>query len=78
MGHKPWDRAWKRAAKMRERRQWRMEVERDHLDGGWLAQCPDLPGCVSQGETEVEAFRNLADAMSEILSGHVVDPDRDA
>jgi len=25
MGHKPWDRAWKRVEKMRARRQWKRE-----------------------------------------------------
>jgi predicted RNase H-like HicB family nuclease len=33
--------------------------------GGWLAQVPDLPGCMSDGETPEEAVRNLRDAIAE-------------
>jgi predicted RNase H-like HicB family nuclease len=32
--------------------------------GGYLASIPDLPGCVSDGETQEEAIRNVRDAMS--------------
>jgi predicted RNase H-like HicB family nuclease len=42
-------------------------VERDELDGGYVAECLNLPGCVSQGETEDEALENLADAIIEVL-----------
>ena len=31
--------------------------------GGWLAEAPDLPGCISDGETREEAMRNLDDAI---------------
>ncbi|MDR2891851.1 MAG: type II toxin-antitoxin system HicB family antitoxin [Deltaproteobacteria bacterium] len=30
--------------------------------GGWLATFPDLPGCMSDGETPDEALRNAAEA----------------
>lgn len=30
--------------------------------GGWLASFPDLPGCMSDGETPEEALRNAAEA----------------
>lgn len=30
--------------------------------GGWLAEIPDLPGCMSDGETKEEALHNLDDA----------------
>ena len=31
--------------------------------GGWLAIVPDLPGCMSDGETAAEARANAADAI---------------
>jgi len=30
--------------------------------GGWLAEIPELPGCMSDGETREEALKNLEDA----------------
>lgn len=32
-------------------------------DGYWVAQCPSLPGCVSQGKTRQEAITNIRDAI---------------
>lgn len=31
--------------------------------GGFLATVPDLPGCMSDGETREEAARNVEDAI---------------
>ena len=31
--------------------------------GGWLASVPDLPGCMSDGETMQEAIENVTDAI---------------
>lgn len=31
--------------------------------GGYLASVPDLPGCMSDGETPEEALRNVQDAI---------------
>ena len=31
-------------------------------DGWWVAECPSLPGCVSQGRTEDEAYENITEA----------------
>ena len=31
--------------------------------GGFVATAPDLPGCMSDGETPEEAIRNLRDAV---------------
>ncbi len=44
-----------------------VKLEEDELDGGWVAYCLDLPGCVSQGETEEEALENLTDAIGGVL-----------
>lgn len=32
-------------------------------DGFWLAECPSLPGCVSQGETREQAIANIREAI---------------
>jgi predicted RNase H-like HicB family nuclease len=34
-------------------------------EGGWIvAECPALPGCVSQGKTEQEALSNIKEAIT--------------
>jgi len=33
--------------------------------GGFLASVPDLPGCMSDGETPEEALRSVQEAISE-------------
>ena len=35
--------------------------------GGYLATVPDLPGCMSDGETREEAARNVEDAIASWL-----------
>jgi predicted RNase H-like HicB family nuclease len=37
-------------------------------DGVFVAECPSLPGCVSQGATRAEALANIRDAMSGCLA----------
>lgn len=32
-------------------------------DGFWVAECPSLPGCLSQGETREDAVRNIKEAI---------------
>ena len=32
-------------------------------DGYWVAECPSLPGCVSQGKTKQEAVANIREAI---------------
>lgn len=32
-------------------------------DGKWVAECPSLPGCVSQGETKQETITNIKEAI---------------
>jgi predicted RNase H-like HicB family nuclease len=32
-------------------------------DGYWVAECPSLPGCVSQGRTREEAVANIKEAI---------------
>jgi predicted RNase H-like HicB family nuclease len=33
-------------------------------DGWFVAECPALPGCVSQGKDEQEALANIKEAIS--------------
>ena len=32
-------------------------------DGYWVAECPSLPGCISQGVTREEAIANIREAI---------------
>ena len=41
-------------------------VDRDE-DGAFVAECPAIPGCVSQGHTEKEALENIQDAIRQCL-----------
>lgn len=43
---------------------WRVVVERDLETGDWAVWCPELPGCVSAGETEQEALENIKEAIA--------------
>ena len=36
-------------------------------DGMFIAECPSIPGCVSQGATEEEAEQNIREAIKECL-----------
>ncbi len=40
----------------------------DPEDGGWIAEVPSLPGCVSEGTTRAEALENVQDAIAGWLS----------
>lgn len=35
---------------------------------GFVADCPTLPGCMSQGKTKKEALKNIKDAISGYLA----------
>ena len=32
-------------------------------DGYWVADCPSLPGCISQGTTKEDAIANIREAI---------------
>jgi predicted RNase H-like HicB family nuclease len=40
----------------------RVLIEPDE-DGVFVAECPNLPGCISQGKTRAEALANIKDAI---------------
>ena len=41
------------------------------LGGGFIALAPDLPGCFSDGETQVEAVENCLDAIACWIEGAI-------
>jgi predicted RNase H-like HicB family nuclease len=41
----------------------RQVVLRPGEDGYWVAECPSLPGCISQGKTKEEAVTNIKEAI---------------
>ena len=45
----------------------RVTIEPDE-DGVFVAECPTLPGCVSQGKTRDEAMTNIRDAIQGYLA----------
>ena len=45
---------------------YRVVLQRDE-DGIFVATCPSLPGCISQGKTRKEALSNIKDAINGYL-----------
>ena len=41
---------------------YRMEIVEDHDEGGFVVSYPDLPGCITCGETVESAVANAQDA----------------
>lgn len=41
-------------------------LDRDE-DGIWVAECPSIPGCVSQGNSRDEALANIREAIAACL-----------
>jgi len=41
---------------------YRVLINQDE-DGMYVAECPSLPGCISQGKTREETLENIQDAM---------------
>ena len=37
-------------------------IDRDE-DGVWIAECPAIPGCVSQGKSKTKALKNIKKAI---------------
>jgi predicted RNase H-like HicB family nuclease len=38
-------------------------------NGFWVAECPSLPGCVSQGDTKENAIKNIREAIEGYVLG---------
>ena len=45
---------------------YRVVIEQDE-EGFFVAECPALPGCISQGKTRGEALANIKDAIQGYL-----------
>jgi len=45
---------------------YRIIIEQDE-DGVYVAECPTLPGCISQGNTRADALVNIRDAIKGYL-----------
>ncbi len=45
----------------------RVIIKQDE-EGVYVAMCPSLPGCVSQGKTRAEALENIKDAIEGYLA----------
>lgn len=60
------------------RMKWRVVVERDLETGDWAVWCPELPGCVSAGETEQEALENIKEAIALYLEPEPLEVDSNA
>jgi predicted RNase H-like HicB family nuclease len=43
-------------------------LREDQEEGGFIAECLDMPGCVSEGETKAEALNNIQNAIRACLS----------
>ncbi len=52
---------------------YRIELIPDPDEGGYAAAYPELPGCLSSGETVEEACRNAEDAKREWLAAAIED-----
>lgn len=54
---------------IREAGTWKLliNVEPDEVDGGFVAETPDVPGAMAQGDSEQEAVENLGDALAAIV-----------
>ncbi|HJM43400.1 MAG TPA: type II toxin-antitoxin system HicB family antitoxin, partial [Nitrospinota bacterium] len=46
-----------------KRREFDVVMEPDLEDGGFIVECPSLPGCVSQGDSVEEALFMIGDAI---------------
>lgn len=45
-----------------------LHVTLEQAEDGWfVAECPALPGCVSQGEDEYDALENIKEAITACL-----------
>ena len=42
-------------------------------DGYFIAECPSLPGCISQGKTQQEAIANIREAIDAYIASLIQD-----
>ncbi len=51
---------------------WRVILEYDEEIDSWAAWCPELPVCISAGETEEKALENIREAIELYLQPDVL------
>ena len=52
---------------------YRMEIVPDQDEGGFVISFPELPGCITSGDTIEEAIKNAEDAKKEWLTAAIED-----
>ena len=52
---------------------YKLEIFPDLDEGGYVASYPDLPGCLTMGETIEDAIRNAEDAKREWIGAAIED-----
>ena len=52
---------------------YKIVIESDEEDGGFVASCPELRGCVTCAETQIDALRMLEDAKEAWLQACIED-----
>ena len=50
---------------------YRLEIRPDPEEGGYVARYPDLPGCITVGDTMNQALENAEDAKREWLTAAI-------
>ena len=53
--------------------EYKIVLEPDPEDGGYVVRCPALPGCYSQGDTRAEALDNIREAIEAYLESLKID-----
>ena len=48
-------------------RRFKIVLEQDSLDGGYTVTAPNLPGCITEGDTVEESMANAQDAIQGYL-----------
>lgn len=46
-------------------------LEPDEMDGGYVVECLDMEGCVSEGDTRESAIANIRDAISGVCESMI-------
>lgn len=57
---------------------WRVVLEQDKETGEWAVWAPELPGCVSAGDTEADALENIKEAITLYLQPDPISVSPDA
>ena len=50
-----------------------VQVEEDDVDGGYVATIVNVPGCMSQGDTVMEAVENVVEAFTEYIAAQAAE-----